>query len=244
MPETHITDLLTGLVGSGPDHTLSFWTLFDTLWASESALIQCYVDSRRIPQQQGDPNTTSSNIEEAFVQTGNARKRLARTILAASDGQTDTPALKIFASIILSQTGDGNPPLQTRKVRDAWNQMASFRNELDCSLSHFVRWLINRRVQLWDCNGELEAVSHEYQRHLTLWLHNSLPAGAERQDNEADKAGAVYVVDCPFVHPVPKALLEEQLIRNGSDTDEVGHFSKSSAQLTCPISHGMLDSRS
>lgn len=221
VPETYITDLLTGLVGNGADHTSSFWTLFDTLWAAESALIQCHVDSRRIPQQQED--TTSSTVEEAFVQTEEARKRLARTILAASDGQADTPALKILANIILSQTADGNPPLQTRKVRDAWNQMAGFRNTLDGSLSHFVRWLINRRVQLWDCNGELEAVSHEYQRHLTQWLHSSSPAESERHSHETDKAGAVYVVDCPFVHPVPKALLKEQLRKNGSDTDEVCH---------------------
>lgn len=167
---------------------------------------------------------------------------MARTILAAADGQADKPALRILATIILSQTGDGNPPLQTRKVRDAWNQMAGFRNELDCSLSYFVRWLINRRVQLWDCNGELEVVSHEYQRHLTQWLHTSSPAEAERQANEADKAGAVYVVDCPFVHPVPKALLEEQLTKNGSDTDEVSHISRNLAQFSCPISHGVLDS--
>lgn len=185
---------------------------------------------------------TTSNIEGAFVQTGDARKRLARTILAAADGQADKPALKILATIILSQTGDGNPPLQTRKVRDAWNQMAGFRNELDCSLSHFVRWLINRRVQLWDCNGELEAVSHEYQRHLTQWLHTSSPTETERQANEADKVGVIYVVDCPFVHPVPKVLLEEQLTRTGSDINDVSHISRSLAQVSCPISHGVLDS--
>lgn len=222
MPETLITDLLTSLVGSGSGQMSSFWTLFDTLWAAESALVQCHVDSRRFAHDQEDLDKKSSHVEEAFTQTEEARKRLARTILAASDGQSDTPSLQVLATIILSQSADGHPPLQTRKFRDAWNQMSDFRDALDGSLSHFVKWLINRRVQLWDCNGELAAVSHDYQRHLTQWLHNS-STETDKNVGETERRGrTVYVVDCPFVHPVPKFLLEERLKKNGSKIDEVG----------------------
>lgn len=222
MPETLITDLLTGLVKDGPDHMSSFWALYDTLWAAEAALIQCHVDTRRLVQDKGDSSNATSDVEEAFVKAEEARKRLARTILA-SDAQSDTPSLQVLATTILCQNADGNPPLQTRKVRDAWNSMAGFRHALDGSLSQFVRWLINRRIQLWDCNGELEAVSHEYQQHLTQWLHNSSPVEAEKKKpiEKEKRRSAVYVVDCPSVHPVPKDVLEERLRDNGTKIDEV-----------------------
>ena len=222
MPETLITDLLTGLVKKGSEHMSSFWRLFDTIWAAESALIQCHVDSRRFSHDKGDLEKTAEDVEEEYPQSEEARKRLARTILVASDRQSDTPALQILATIILSQNADGNPPLQTRKVRDAWSQMAGFRHAMDDSLGHFVRWLINRRVQLWDCNGELEAVSHEYQQHLTQWLRGSSPVMDSKRYKEIERrSSAMYIVGCPSVHPVPKALLEEHLRKDGNNLDEV-----------------------
>ena len=225
MPETLITDLLTGLVRKGSDHMSSFWRLFDTTWAAESALIQCHVDSRRSAHDKGDSGETAANVEEAYSQSGEARKRLARTVLAASDGQSDTPSLQVLATILLSQNADGHPPLQTRKVRDAWNQMAGFRNALDDSLSHFVRWLINRRVQLWACNGELETVSHEYQQHLTQWLHGSSPImDSKRHEEIKRRSGAMYSLGSPSVHPVPKALFEEHLRKEEDNLDEVRNF--------------------
>lgn len=170
-------------------------------------------------------------MEEAFPQSEEARKRLARTILAASDGQSDTPALQVFANIILSQNADGHPPLHRKDVRDAWNQMAGFRTIMDESLGHFVRWLINRRVRLWDCNGELEAVSHEYQQHLTQWLQSSSPDTEKPHDDVKWRSSALCIVDCPSVHPVPAAVLEEHMRKDGTKPDEVR-----------PISRDLLDS--
>lgn len=223
MPETLITDHLTGLVKKEPSYMYSFWTLFDTIWAAESSLIQCHVDSRR-----SDPGSEAraASVEEAFPQSEEARKRLTRTILAASDGQSDTPALQVFANIILSENAEGHPPLHTRKFRDAWNQMAGFRATMDESLGHFVRWLINRRVRLWDCNGELETVSHEYQQHLTQWLQNSSPDTEKRHDDVKLRSSAMCVVDCPSMHPVPAALLEEHMRKDGNKPDEVRHISR------------------
>ena len=218
MPEMLITDHLTGLVKKESSHMYSFWTLFDSIWAAECALIQCHVDSRR---SDSASHERAVSVEEGMPQSTESRKRLARTILAASDGQSDTPALQVFANIILSENADGQPPLHTRKFRDAWNQMAGFRTVMDESLGHFVRWLINRRVRSWDCNGELEAVSHEYQQHLTQWLHSSSP-DAERPPEDMNLRGsAICIVDCPSMHPVPAALLEEHMRKDGSRPDEV-----------------------
>ncbi|KAI9927704.1 hypothetical protein MW887_002556 [Aspergillus wentii] len=243
-PETLITDTLTALVGSNGEQMGPFWTLYDILWAAEAALIQCHVDRRRFAQDQGYSSKAAVKVEEAFVQAGETRKKLARTILMASDGQSDSPSLQVLATMILSQNANGAPPLQTRRTREAWVNFSHIRTALDNSLGLFVRWLINRRVQLWDCNGELEAVSREYQQHLTQWLHNSSSTETGNQTNEPERRGSVvYVVNCPAVHPVPRDLLEEQL--RGGDRAAYEQLQESSPFITmdvsCPLCPG--DSR-
>lgn len=212
-PETLITDLLTGLMKNNADQLVSFNLLLDVLWAVDSALVQCHIDRRRISQEQGYTSSAALKVDEAFKQAQEVKKKLTRTVLAAYDDEFNTAPLQIFATIILTQTADDTPPLQTRRIRDTWSQLAGIRESWERALGQFVRWLINRRVQMWDCNGELEAFSHDYQQHLTQWLQNSSPADFDPTApiRKGRPSTAVYVVNCPAVHPVPGAMLEEQL---------------------------------
>lgn len=215
-----MTDLLTALMGRKDDQLTSFCLLFDLLWAAESALIQYYMDRRRISQEQGYTSGAALEVDEAFNQTQDNRKKLARTILAAFDDEFNTPSLQVLATVIMSQTAGEQAPLQTRRIRDSWNQSAPLRESIDSALGMMVRWLINRRVQMWDCNGELAAFSHDYQQHLADWLQLSPFPAKIRKGN----ASAVYVVNCPAVHPVPRPLLEEQLRSSDRKAYEVGNF--------------------
>jgi hypothetical protein len=207
-----MTDLLTGIVANKTDYLTSFCTLFDIISAAEFALIQCHVDRRRISQEQGYSNAAASKVEEVFAQAQETRKKLVRTVMAAFDDEFSAPPLQVLATLILSHNAEGQPPLQTRRIRDSWTRLLRIRGVLEDSLGLLVRWLINRRVQMWDCNGELESISQDYQRHLTQWLQNaSLPDPAAQPQSRDKRTSILYAVDCPAVHMVPKALLEEQL---------------------------------
>ncbi|KAL5337326.1 hypothetical protein BJX70DRAFT_370105 [Aspergillus crustosus] len=240
-PDTLVTDLLTALMGKEDGQLTSFYLLFDLLWAAESALIQCNIDRRRISQEQGYTSAAALKVEEASNQTQDNRKKLAMTILAAFDDESDTPSLQVLATVVLTQTAGDKPPKSTRRIRDSWNQLTLLRKSTDSAVGLLMRWLINRRVQLWDCNGELEAFSHDYQQHLTQWLQNSsLPGSSHPSQIRKSGGGAVYVVNCPAVHPVPEALLEEQL-RN-SDKKSHEQLQEKSRLLTidtfCPLCPG------
>ncbi|KAL4938002.1 hypothetical protein BDV06DRAFT_215452 [Aspergillus oleicola] len=242
-PDTLVTDLLTALMRKKDDYLMSFYLLSDLLWAAESALIHCHIDRRRISQEQGYTSAGALKVDEAFNQTQDNRKKLARTILAAYDDENNSPSLQVLSTVVLSQTAGENAPLQTRRIRDAWGQLAPMRESTDSALGLLMRWLINRRVQLWDCNGELEAFSHDYQQHLTQWLQNSSPQ-TSNHPSQAKKgnAGAVYVVNCPAVHPVPEALLEEQL--KSSDRKASEQFQDKPRFITmnsqCPLCPGSV----
>ncbi|PWY92669.1 hypothetical protein BO70DRAFT_384138 [Aspergillus heteromorphus CBS 117.55] len=210
-PETLITDLLTGVMKNDADQLLSFCLLFDILWAVDSALVQCHIDRRRISQEQGYTSAAAYQVDEAFHQAQDVKKKLTRTVLAAFDDEFNTAPLRVFATTILSQTAEEHPPLQTRRIRDTWSQLLPIRESWERASGQFVRWLINRRVQMWDCNGELEAFSHDYQQHLTQWLQSSAAAEVDRNQSRTGRSTAVYVVNCPAVHPVPGTLLEERL---------------------------------
>ncbi|KAF7588559.1 hypothetical protein BBP40_005514 [Aspergillus hancockii] len=171
--ETRITDLLTALLRNNTDQLTPFLSLFDMLWATESTMVQSHIDRRRISQEQGHILSAALNVDESFDRARESRMKLARTVLAAFDDEFTTPPLQILATVVLSQNAEGQPPLQTRRIRDTWAQLSRIREVCEGSLNHLVRWLINRRVQLWGCNGELEAVSHDYQQNLTYWLQNS-----------------------------------------------------------------------
>ncbi|RAH83668.1 hypothetical protein BO86DRAFT_31517 [Aspergillus japonicus CBS 114.51] len=241
-PETLITDLLTGLMKSNADQLVSFNLLLDVLWAVDSALIQCHIDRRRISQEQGYTSSAALKVDEAFKQAQEVKKKLTRTVLAAYDDEFNTAPLQVFATTILTQTADDSPPLQTRRIRDTWSQLARIRESWERALGQFVRWLINRRVQMWDCNGELEAFSHDYQQHLTQWLQNS--SAADFDPTAPIKTGrsstAVYVVNCPAVHPVPGAMLEEQLRSHDRKAYEQfqGNPEFLTMDVTCPLCPG------
>ncbi|KAL4921805.1 hypothetical protein BDW62DRAFT_197512 [Aspergillus aurantiobrunneus] len=243
-PETLITDLLTALMGKRDDQLTSFYLLFDLLWAAESAQIQCHIDRRRISQEEGYTSSAALRVDEAFNQTQDNRKKLARTILAAFDDEFNAPSLQVLATVILSQSSGEHAPLQTRRIRDSWTRLAPLRESTDSALGLLMRWLINRRVQMWDCNGELEAFSHDYQQHLTQWLHSSSsPASSHPSRKQKRNTGAVYVVNCPAVHPVPEALLEEQL--KDSDRKAYEQLQEKSRFLTmgtqCPLCPGSVN---
>ncbi|KAL2865848.1 uncharacterized protein BJX67DRAFT_357522 [Aspergillus lucknowensis] len=242
-PETLVTDLLTAVIKNNSDQLTSFYLLFDLLWAAESASIQCHIDRRRISQEQGYTSAAALKVDEAFNQTQENRTKLARTLLAAYDDEFNTPSLQVLATVVLSQTTGEHPPVQTRRIRDAWSQLASSRESTDSALGDLMRWLVNRRVQMWDCNGELEAISHDYQQHLTQWLHSaSFAASSHQSQTKPRTTGAVYVVNCPAVHPVPEALLDLQL----KITDEKAHeqLQEKSRFLTmdtlCPLCPGSV----
>ncbi|KAL4779812.1 hypothetical protein BJX76DRAFT_364901 [Aspergillus varians] len=240
-PDTLVTDLLTAFMGKKDDQLTSFYLLFDLLWAAESALIHCHIDRRRISQEQGYTSDAALKVDAAFNQTQDNRKKLARTILAAFDDEFNTPSLQVLATLILSQTAGEHAPLQTRRIRDSWSQLAPLRESTDSALGQLMRWLINRRVQMWDCNGELEAFSHDYQQHLTQWLQNSSsPAPRHPGQIKKGKKGPVYVVNCPAVHPVPETLLAQQL--RGSDRKAYKQLQEKSRFLTmdtlCPLCPG------
>ncbi|RDW86746.1 uncharacterized protein DSM5745_03388 [Aspergillus mulundensis] len=243
-PDTLVTDLLTALMRKQDDQLTSFYLLFDLLWAAESALIHCHIDRRRILQEQGHDSASGIKVDEAFEQTQDNRKKLARTILAAFDDEFDTPSLQVLATVILSESAGEQAPLQTRRIRDSWGKLSPLRDSTDSALGLLMRWLVNRRVQLWDCNGELEAFSHDYQKHLTQWLHSSSSQATSHPTRvRKGNNGAVYVVNCPAVHPVPEALLEQQL--RSSDKKAYEQLQEKSRFLTmnamCPLCPGKVE---
>ncbi|KAK9623026.1 hypothetical protein V6Z94_003952 [Aspergillus fumigatus] len=241
-PETLMTDLLTGIVADKADYLTSFCTLFDIISAAEFALIQCHVDRRRISQEQGYSNAAASKAEDAFVQAQETRKKLVRTVMAAFDDEFSAPPLQVLATLILCHNAEGQPPLQTRRIRDTWTRLLRIRGVLEDSLGLLVRWLISRRVQMWDCNGELESISQDYQRHLTQWLQNaSLPDLAAQPQSRDKRTSVLYAVDCPAVHMVPKALLEEQLTSHDTlyeHLQETPEFL--TLNITCPLCPGEI----
>ncbi|KAE8153995.1 hypothetical protein BDV25DRAFT_136365 [Aspergillus avenaceus] len=216
--DTLITDLLTALMTNNAEQLNSFVALYDMLWAAESTMVQSHMDNRRISQEQGPFQSETMNVDSDFDRAREARMKLARTVLAAFDDEFTTPSLQILATIVLSQNAEGHPPLQTRRIRDTWAQLSRIRELCEGFLNHLVRWLINRRVQLWDCNGELEAASHDYQQHLTQWLLHS-PLQEDAHPGQKDEV--YYAVDCPSVHAVPTALLEDHLSENDKSTYEL-----------------------
>ncbi|RJE21159.1 hypothetical protein PHISCL_06504 [Aspergillus sclerotialis] len=240
VPEALILNSLTTITGEGKDPMTSFWTLFDIIWAAEAALIQCYVDHRRLSQDQSSSSKAGLKLEDAFDQVEESRKKLLSTILVASD-DFSVPLLQVISDSIFSQFANDLPPAHRPSILESWQKFHNIRTVFDSSLGHLVRWLINRRVQLWDCNGELEAVSREYQQNLTQWLHGSSQRDQTPPSRESERRGdAVYVVNCPAVHPVPRTSLEERL--KGSDRKgyemllENVHFL--TLDIACPLCPG------
>ncbi|GAB1208828.1 hypothetical protein APSETT445_007591 [Aspergillus pseudonomiae] len=209
-----LTDLLSGLLKKNTDQTTPFLSLFDMLWAAEATMVQSHIDRRRISQEQGDSLAAALDVDEVFERTRENKMKLAKTVLAAFNDEFTAPPLQILATVVLSQNAEAQAPLQTRRIRDTWSQLSRIREVCEASLSHLVRWLINRRVQLWGCNGELEATSHDYQQNLTEWLQLS-PLQEANQSNRQDEV--FYVVDCPAVHSVPRSLLEERMDKNACE---------------------------
>lgn len=192
----------------------AFWALFDTLWATEAASIQCHVDRRRLPQDTGPPSKAKTKVEDGFEQMEETRKILTTTILSASQEST-APSLQILSSIILNQYASEPPSVKFPRIQEDWLELNNLRTVSDSAMGHLMRWLINRRVQLWDCNGELETVSQEYQQNLAQWLRDSSQAGAQCHGRDAEKRSTtVYLVDCPSMHPIPRTTLEE-ILRTG-----------------------------
>lgn len=226
--EPNITDLLTALLKNKTDQLIPFCLLFDMLWAAESALVQCHIDRRRISQEEDHASDAAFEVDEAFEEARETRMKLAKTILAAFNDEFTTPSLQVLATVILSQDGEGQPPVQTRRIRDSWAQLSRLRETWENSLGYLVRWLINRRVQLWGCNGELEANSHYYQQNLANWLQLSpLPDSGDAFQVPERWADIIYVVNCPAVHLIPRGLLEEQLRKFDKNAHEVSrtfHF--------------------
>ncbi|THC96500.1 hypothetical protein EYZ11_003999 [Aspergillus tanneri] len=239
--EPNITDLLTALINNKTDQLIPFCLLFDMLWATESALVQCHIDRRRISQEEGHSSDAAFQVDEAFNQAREIRMRLAKTILAAFNDEFTTPSLQVLATAILSQNGEGQPPLQTRRIRDSWAQLSRLRDVWESSLGYLVRWLINRRVQLWGCNGELEANSHYYQQHLAQWLQSSpLPENSDSFQATERRSDIIYVVNCPAVHLIPRALLEEQLRSFDRNAHEQlkGNLRFLTTNISCPLCPG------
>lgn len=194
------------------------------MWAAEAAFIQCYVDHRRLSQDQVSSREAGLRLEDAFDQVEESRKKVTSTILVASDDFT-APPLQVISDSIFCQYANELPPVHRPSIYESWQEFYNIRTVFDGSMGHLMRWLINRRVQLWDCNGELEAVSREYQQNLTLWLHGSSQEERNQSSREGEKRGkAVYVVNCPAVHPVPRASLEAKLKSNDRKGYEVGFF--------------------
>ncbi|KAE8386386.1 hypothetical protein BDV23DRAFT_163264 [Aspergillus alliaceus] len=232
--ETHLTDLLTAFLGNNNDQLTPFLSLYDMLWAAEATMVQSHIDRRRISQEQGHTLSADPDVDESFDRPRESRMKLARTVLAAFDDEFTSAPLQILATVVLSQNAEAHPPLQTRRIRDNWAQLSRIREVCEGSLGHLVRWLINRRVQLWGCNGELEAVSHDYQQNLTEWLQCS-PVHETSQVSRQDDV--LYLVDCPAAHSVPRAALEERL--NGCDRSAYeqlrGNVQYLTLNISCPL---------
>ncbi|PKY08068.1 hypothetical protein P168DRAFT_323258 [Aspergillus campestris IBT 28561] len=208
-PETLITDLLTALIRSKTATLAPFCWLYDILCSAESALIQCHINWRHTSQLEGPSSPAADTIDDTLDQARNTRTKLVRTVLAAFDDEFEVPSLQILSTVILTQNADGHPPLQTRRIRDNWARLAPMREFWEASLGHLIRWLINRRVQMWDSNGELDANNHDYQAHLAEWLQASpLPGASPLAETRAD---SVYTVDCPAGHAVPREFLDERV---------------------------------
>ncbi|RAQ65311.1 hypothetical protein COH20_008667 [Aspergillus flavus] len=209
-----LTDLLTGLLKKNTDQMTPFLSLFDMLWAAEATMVQSHIDRRRMSQEQGHSLVAALDVDDIFDHARENKLKLAKTVLAAFNDEFTAPPLQILATVVLSQNAEAHPPLQTRRIRDTWAQLSRIREVCEASLSHLVRWLINRRVQLWGCNGELEATSHHYQQNLTEWLQLS-PLQEANPSNRQDEV--LYVVDCPAGHSVPRSLLEERMDKNACE---------------------------
>ncbi|KAE8350718.1 hypothetical protein BDV28DRAFT_138608 [Aspergillus coremiiformis] len=233
--ETLITDLLTALLRRNTDQLSSFVPLYDMLWVAESTIVQFHMDQRRISQEKGHILSAALNVDESFDRARENRTKLARTVLAAFDDEYNSSPLQLLATVVLSQNAEAHPPLQTRRIRDKWAQLSRIRDVWDGALCHLVRWLINRRVQLWGCNGELEAVSHDYQQNLTEWLQSSSPLQETSQVSRPDDV--LYVVNCPVTHSIPRAVLEERL--KGSDKNAYEQLRGNSPyfmlNIPCPL---------
>lgn len=177
-------------------------------------MVQSHIDRRRMSQEQGHSLVAALDVDDIFDHARENKLKLAKTVLAAFNDEFTAPPLQILATVVLSQNAEAHPPLQTRRIRDTWAQLSRIREVCEASLSHLVRWLINRRVQLWGCNGELEATSHHYQQNLTEWLQLS-PLQEANPSNRQDEV--LYVVDCPAGHSVPRSLLEERMDKNACE---------------------------
>ncbi|KAK1142690.1 hypothetical protein N8T08_007495 [Aspergillus melleus] len=239
--EPNITELLSALLKNKTDQLIPFCLLFDMLWAAESALVQCHIDRRRVSQEEEHTSDAAFEVDEAFEEARETRTKLAKTILAAFKDEYTTPSLQVLATIILSQDGEGQPPVQTRRIRDSWAQLSGLRETWESSLGHLVRWLINRRVQLWGCNGELEANSHYYQQNLANWLQLSpLPDSGDSFHVPEKWADIIYVVNCPAVHLIPRGLLEEQLRNFDKNALEQlkGNLRFLTTNISCPMCPG------
>ena len=183
-------------------------------------MVQSHIDRRRMSQEQGHSLVAALDVDDIFDHARENKLKLAKTVLAAFNDEFTAPPLQILATVVLSQNAEAHPPLQTRRIRDTWAQLSRIREVCEASLSHLVRWLINRRVQLWGCNGELEATSHHYQQNLTEWLQLS-PLQEGNQPIRQDEV--LYNVDCPAAHSVPKSLLEERMDKNACEVCESPH---------------------
>lgn len=208
-PESLITDLLTALIRNKAATLAPFCWLYDILCSAESGLIQCHINWRRTSQLEGPSSPAADTIDDTLDQARNTRTKLVRTVLAAFDDEFEVPSLQVLSTVILSQSADDHPPLQTRRIRDNWARLAPMREFWEASLGHLIRWLINRRVQTWDSNGELDANNHDYQAHLTEWLQ-AFPLPGDNPLTET-RADSVYMVDCPAGHAVPRKFLDERV---------------------------------
>ncbi|GMF71259.1 unnamed protein product [Aspergillus oryzae] len=218
----------TAMEPKNTDQMTPFLSLFDMLWAAEATMVQSHIDRRRMSQEQGHSLVAALDVDDIFDHARENKLKLAKTVLAAFNDEFTAPPLQILATVVLSQNAEAHPPLQTRRIRDTWAQLSRIREVCEASLSHLVRWLINRRVQLWGCNGELEATSHHYQQNLTEWLQLS-PLQEANPSNRQDEV--LYVVDCPAGHSVPRSLLEERMDKNAC---EVCQFPQDAVSVLVP----------
>lgn len=180
----------------------------------DSAIIQCHVEGRLLSQEEGSAGHAALQVAEALHAHSVTRISLERAIAQARAEDYSQP-LEALAFTFYGNEPP-TPPSQASPSQDDLEMSKS----TDLALNRFVQWLAQRRIRLWGCNGEFEQVSRDYHQSLKQWMQSAAPSDAQQHDLEKRDA-VVYVVNCPSMHPVPKALLEERLRGGRPDIYEV-----------------------
>lgn len=151
---------------------------------------------------------TDTLAETALDQLQSVRDSLFSSIF---ESQTSSSILCALTSTVVGWYDPTPGSASPLKSPEYVKYVTDMKSDYESALKYFKLWLINRSNCLRAPPAESmrqQRLSRHFHNQMRDWVHQSSTSESDYQSRDLDQ---IYIVNCPNLHPIPKAVLEDRL---------------------------------